>query len=205
MLQNCILVAESPELYSGVIRMWIWILVTRFGHICHCHICHCHICHCHICHCHICHCHICHCHICHCSGGSKEVFKSGIRQSCSMGNHHRITSATLNSTLKCEKGLNNIYIIQNSEHWLSPTLNCMTRDLLKCFTTQELMRWQQVCAIYEGELKKGSADSPPTNVFSDDEQGNQRWNDLRNRVVEHVSVVCRSPKKYWITAEEYIV
>ncbi|XP_033630522.1 26S proteasome non-ATPase regulatory subunit 12-like [Asterias rubens] len=59
------------------------------------------------------------------------------------------------------------------------------RDLLKCFTTQELMRWQQVCAIYEGELKKGSTDSLPTDVFSDNEQGKQRWNDLRNRVVEH--------------------
>ena len=50
------------------------------------------------------------------------------------------------------------------------------------------MRWQQVCAIYEGELKKGSTDSLPTDVFSDNEQGKQRWNDLRNRVVEHVSV-----------------
>ncbi|XP_038068360.1 26S proteasome non-ATPase regulatory subunit 12-like isoform X1 [Patiria miniata] len=59
------------------------------------------------------------------------------------------------------------------------------RDLLKCFTTQELMRWQQVCAIYEQELKHGSADSASTDVFSDNEQGKQRWNDLRNRVVEH--------------------
>ncbi|XP_071487476.1 26S proteasome non-ATPase regulatory subunit 12-like [Diadema antillarum] len=59
------------------------------------------------------------------------------------------------------------------------------KDLLKCFTTPELMRWQQVCAIYETELKQGSATSPPTDVFSDSDQGKQRWSDLRNRVVEH--------------------
>eukprot|EP00057_Strongylocentrotus_purpuratus_P018645 XP_011673119.1 PREDICTED: 26S proteasome non-ATPase regulatory subunit 12 [Strongylocentrotus purpuratus] len=59
------------------------------------------------------------------------------------------------------------------------------RDLLKCFTTPELMRWQQVCAIYETELKKGSTGSPPTDVFAETEQGTLRWKDLRNRVVEH--------------------
>lgn len=58
---------------------------------------------------------------------------------------------------------------------------------MKCFTTPELMRWQQVCAIYESELKKGSTGSPPTDVFAETEQGALRWKDLRNRVVEHVS------------------
>ena len=56
------------------------------------------------------------------------------------------------------------------------------------------MRWQQVCAIYEKELKQGTTENPPTDVFNDTEQGKQRWEDLRVRVVEHVSrntVTCR--------------
>ena len=58
---------------------------------------------------------------------------------------------------------------------------------MKCFTTPELMRWQQVCAIYEKELKQGTTENPPTDVFTETEQGKQRWEDLRVRVVEHVS------------------
>ncbi|KAJ8036924.1 26S proteasome non-ATPase regulatory subunit 12 [Holothuria leucospilota] len=59
------------------------------------------------------------------------------------------------------------------------------RDLLKNFTTSELMRWQQVCHIYEKELKVGSEGNPATGVFADTEQGQKRWSDLKNRVVEH--------------------
>ncbi|XP_071960590.1 26S proteasome non-ATPase regulatory subunit 12-like [Antedon mediterranea] len=59
------------------------------------------------------------------------------------------------------------------------------KELVSCFTTHELMRWQQVCSIYEAELKKGSPDDPPTDVFTDTEDGKKRWDDLRNRVVEH--------------------
>lgn len=59
------------------------------------------------------------------------------------------------------------------------------KDLLKNFTTIELMRWQQVCHIYEKELKEGSEGNPATGVFTQSEQGEKRWTDLRNRVVEH--------------------
>ncbi|XP_006813482.1 26S proteasome non-ATPase regulatory subunit 12-like [Saccoglossus kowalevskii] len=59
------------------------------------------------------------------------------------------------------------------------------RNLLKCFTTSELMRWQQVCSIYERELKVGSANNPCTMVFEDTDDGKKRWDDLRIRVVEH--------------------
>ncbi|XP_077979874.1 26S proteasome non-ATPase regulatory subunit 12-like [Glandiceps talaboti] len=59
------------------------------------------------------------------------------------------------------------------------------RNILKCFTTSELMRWQQVCAIYERELKTGSTANPATDVFPDDDNGKKRWDDFRIRVVEH--------------------
>ncbi|XP_070580943.1 26S proteasome non-ATPase regulatory subunit 12-like [Ptychodera flava] len=59
------------------------------------------------------------------------------------------------------------------------------KNLLKCFTTSELMRWQQVCAIYERELKKGSKANQATDVFPDNDDGKKRWDNLRIRVVEH--------------------
>lgn len=40
---------------------------------------------------------------------------------------------------------------------------------------------------YGKELREGSPDSPATEVFSCSEDGEKRWKDLKNRVVEHVS------------------
>lgn len=61
------------------------------------------------------------------------------------------------------------------------------RDLLKQFTTMELMRWTSLVDDYGKELRDGSPDSPATDVFSYSEEGEKRWKDLKNRVVEHVS------------------
>lgn len=61
------------------------------------------------------------------------------------------------------------------------------RDLLKLFTTMELMRWSSLVEDYSKELREGSLDSPATDVFTCTEEGEKRWKDLKNRVVEHVS------------------
>ena len=61
------------------------------------------------------------------------------------------------------------------------------RELLKQFTTLELMRWASLVEDYGKELREGSPDSPATDVFCSLEEGEKRWKDLKNRVVEHVS------------------
>uniref|UniRef100_A0A2K6USA7 26S proteasome non-ATPase regulatory subunit 12 n=1 Tax=Saimiri boliviensis boliviensis TaxID=39432 RepID=A0A2K6USA7_SAIBB len=59
------------------------------------------------------------------------------------------------------------------------------KDLLKLFTTMELMRWSTLVEDYGMELRKGSPESPATDVFGSTEEGEKRWRDLKNRVVEH--------------------
>uniref|UniRef100_G1N6B8 Proteasome 26S subunit, non-ATPase 12 n=1 Tax=Meleagris gallopavo TaxID=9103 RepID=G1N6B8_MELGA len=59
------------------------------------------------------------------------------------------------------------------------------KDLLKLFTTMELMRWTALVEEYGKELREGSLDSPATDVFGCTEEGEKRWKDLKNRVVEH--------------------
>uniref|UniRef100_A0A9L0RB79 26S proteasome non-ATPase regulatory subunit 12 n=1 Tax=Equus caballus TaxID=9796 RepID=A0A9L0RB79_HORSE len=59
------------------------------------------------------------------------------------------------------------------------------KDLLKLFTTMELMRWSTLVDDYGMELRKGSLESPATDVFAYTEEGEKRWKDLKNRVVEH--------------------
>lgn len=55
--------------------------------------------------------------------------------------------------------------------------------LLDLFLTNEIMNWRDFVSKYEAELR-GS--SPGTNIFnSKTEDGNKRWTDLKNRVVEH--------------------
>jgi len=57
------------------------------------------------------------------------------------------------------------------------------RDLLMLFITPEIMRWSDVCATYEKELRTDSG----ANVFtSESDDGNKRWADLKIRTVEHV-------------------
>ncbi|KAJ8978077.1 hypothetical protein NQ317_000635 [Molorchus minor] len=54
----------------------------------------------------------------------------------------------------------------------------MYKQLLKLFTTPELIKWSGLCEIYENQLKT-------TPVFSGNEQAKKRWTDLKSRVVEH--------------------
>ena len=62
-------------------------------------------------------------------------------------------------------------------------LTDVCRELLKLFITPEIMRWSNVCATYEKELRTGSG----AGVFtSESESGNKRWDDLKIRTVEHV-------------------
>uniref|UniRef100_A0A2K5HPR9 PCI domain-containing protein n=1 Tax=Colobus angolensis palliatus TaxID=336983 RepID=A0A2K5HPR9_COLAP len=59
------------------------------------------------------------------------------------------------------------------------------KDLLKLFTTMELMCWSTLVEDYGMELRKGSLENPATDVFGSTEEGETRWKDLKNRVVEH--------------------
>ncbi len=60
------------------------------------------------------------------------------------------------------------------------------KRLLEHFTTLELIEQERLCQLYEAELRRGSPGSPPTGAFDPDtEEGQKRWKDLRNRVVEH--------------------
>lgn len=52
----------------------------------------------------------------------------------------------------------------------------------------ELMRWSTLVEDYGMELRKGSLESPATDVFGSTEEGERRWKDLKNRVVEHVRI-----------------
>lgn len=54
----------------------------------------------------------------------------------------------------------------------------------------ELMRWTALVEEYGKELREGSLESPATDVFGYTEEGEKRWKDLKNRVVEHVSTIC---------------
>ncbi|KAF2368443.1 Proteasome component (PCI) domain [Trinorchestia longiramus] len=55
------------------------------------------------------------------------------------------------------------------------------KNLLQLFATEELIKWSGLCSVYEAELR-----SSATDVFSlNTDQGNERWTQLRNRVVEH--------------------
>ncbi|KAH0629306.1 hypothetical protein JD844_011269, partial [Phrynosoma platyrhinos] len=55
------------------------------------------------------------------------------------------------------------------------------KDLLKLFTTMELMRWTTLVEEYGKELREGSLESPATDVFGYTEEGEKRWKDLKNR------------------------
>lgn len=46
------------------------------------------------------------------------------------------------------------------------------KQLLKLFTTPELIKWSGLCEIYESQLKS-------TPVFSGNEQAKNRWKDLK--------------------------
>lgn len=59
--------------------------------------------------------------------------------------------------------------------------NNIHRQLLGLFINPEIIRWNNLCSTYEKILRA----TPYFN--SNEEKGVERWNDLKNRVVEHVS------------------
>lgn len=83
---------------------------------------------------------------------------------------------------------------QRSRHKLLTSL-IRRSDLIKCFTTPELMRWPGIEALYGESLRqtkvfgsKGVAGLAGDIEESEaDWQGDKRWDVLHDRVVEHVS------------------
>lgn len=67
----------------------------------------------------------------------------------------------------------------------------------------ELMRWSTLVEDYGVELRKGSPETPATDVFSATEEGEKRWKDLKNRVVEHVRTrqLAGSHFFFWVVLE----
>ncbi len=60
------------------------------------------------------------------------------------------------------------------------------KRLLEQFTTMELIEQERLCQLYEKDLRQGTPDNPATGAFDDAmADGQKRWKDLRNRVVEH--------------------
>lgn len=58
-------------------------------------------------------------------------------------------------------------------------------DLLKLFNTAELINWSVLETQFQAVLRVGTSECPATAVFANTEAGDQRWKDLKNRVVEH--------------------
>ncbi|KPM10519.1 26S proteasome non-ATPase regulatory subunit 12-like protein [Sarcoptes scabiei] len=62
-------------------------------------------------------------------------------------------------------------------------------EILKLFTAWELINWSawesSVLQLLRNGNKTIESEAEPTGVFSFDESGNKKWNDLKQRVVEH--------------------
>lgn len=65
------------------------------------------------------------------------------------------------------------------------------RELLQLFTTPELINWRLLHQKYESDLREATSDITAAEVFGHDEIGKKCWQDLKNRVVEHVSSICK--------------
>lgn len=67
---------------------------------------------------------------------------------------------------------------------------CHSREILESFRRQELLDWDTFQSRYGPALREGAEDGPATTVFvPDTELGERQWQDLRKRVIEHVSIV----------------
>lgn len=53
------------------------------------------------------------------------------------------------------------------------------KELLKLFVNSELIQWSSLCDIYQKDLNASEVFSATT------EEGRKRWEELKNRVVEH--------------------
>jgi len=58
-------------------------------------------------------------------------------------------------------------------------------ELLSTFTKHELIIWDQFTSVYEEVLRNGVRGNPATEVFVHNAEGEKRWADFSNRVVEH--------------------
>ena len=67
---------------------------------------------------------------------------------------------------------------------LHRSINLIFRELLQSFTTNELIQWKSLCSSYEAELR-----TTELGIFPKTESGDNNWTQLKNRVVEHVSLV----------------
>jgi len=62
------------------------------------------------------------------------------------------------------------------------------REILDCFTRIELLNWNNFQASFSDTLRMGSGEEPPTDVLTPNtDDGDKHWEELRKRVVEHVS------------------
>ncbi|ODM94279.1 26S proteasome non-ATPase regulatory subunit 12 [Orchesella cincta] len=59
------------------------------------------------------------------------------------------------------------------------------KSLLELFKNQELIHWKQFCQEYEAELRGQVNAAASTGIFDNSEGGNKRWENLKDRVVEH--------------------
>lgn len=59
------------------------------------------------------------------------------------------------------------------------------QELVKSFTTPEIINWGEIVAVYNQTLRHGTPVDPVTTVFPDNAEGEKRWADFKNRVVEH--------------------
>lgn len=59
------------------------------------------------------------------------------------------------------------------------------KDLLKLFSTPELIRWSFITQTYEALLRRGTPQSAATSALGTDAAGQKHWSDLKARVVEH--------------------
>lgn len=68
------------------------------------------------------------------------------------------------------------------------------QEIVRLFTTWELINWRGFVQTYESFLRIGSPDCPPSGAFEYNDMGNTRWADLKNRIVEHVrnKITCIS-------------
>jgi 26S proteasome regulatory subunit N5 len=66
-------------------------------------------------------------------------------------------------------------------------LTCGDSELLKSFITKELMRWPGVESLYGPTLRESDVFAPSSGAAGVEDAGTKRWENLHQRVIEHVS------------------
>jgi 26S proteasome regulatory subunit N5 len=59
-------------------------------------------------------------------------------------------------------------------------------ELLKSFITKELMRWPGVESLYGPTLRESDVFAPSSGAVGVEDAGTKRWENLHQRVIEHV-------------------